>query len=98
MKSKLSIEFSDYSYWKQLNYHDGLLYCQLLMIDGKNDWRMMTFHEHNCLFNKGILYDVQRKNYKKIKPMIEDFIWDTSSIMWNIGSSQRWIIPVRDNV
>lgn len=34
------IELSPKEYWKTLNYHDALLYCQLLTIDGKNDWRM----------------------------------------------------------
>jgi hypothetical protein len=35
------IELSDKKYWKQLKYYDALLYCQVLEIDGKNDWRMI---------------------------------------------------------
>jgi hypothetical protein len=35
------IELSDKKYWKKLKYYDALLYCQVLEIDGKNDWRMI---------------------------------------------------------
>lgn len=34
------IEISDREYWRDMNYYDGILYCQLLDIGGKNDWRM----------------------------------------------------------
>ena len=39
------IEVSPEEYWKRMNYHDGLLYCSLLSIDGKDDWRMPTIEE-----------------------------------------------------
>jgi hypothetical protein len=39
------IEISDKKYEKVLNWHDGMLYCQLLTIDGKDDWRMPTLDE-----------------------------------------------------
>jgi len=35
------IEVSPPDYWMEMNYYDGMLYCQLLTIDGKNDWRMV---------------------------------------------------------
>lgn len=36
----MRIEIASKEYWKELNYYDALLYCSLLVIDGKNDWRM----------------------------------------------------------
>jgi hypothetical protein len=30
---------------KEMNYHNAELYCQLLNIDGYNDWRMPTIQE-----------------------------------------------------
>ena len=41
----MNIEISPKEYWKELNYYDGILYCSLLVIDGVNDWRMMTNRE-----------------------------------------------------
>ena len=35
------VEVSDYEYWKEMNYYDGILYLSLLVIDGKDDWRMV---------------------------------------------------------
>lgn len=41
----MNIEISPKEYWKELNYYDGILYCSLLVIDGVDDWRMMTNRE-----------------------------------------------------
>jgi len=41
----MNIEISSSEYWKKLNYYDGKLYLTLLVIGGKNDWRMMTSEE-----------------------------------------------------
>ena len=38
----MNIEISCTNYWKELNYRDALLYCSLLCIDGKTDWRLPT--------------------------------------------------------
>jgi hypothetical protein len=35
------IEMSPPDYWREMNYYDGLMYCSILIIDGKNDWRMV---------------------------------------------------------
>jgi hypothetical protein len=35
------IEISSKEYWKMMDYHSGLMYCSLLVIDGKDDWRML---------------------------------------------------------
>jgi hypothetical protein len=37
----MNIEISPKEYWKKLNYHDGLLYCTMVVIDNKTDWRML---------------------------------------------------------
>jgi len=34
------IDVSDREYWKKMDYYSGILYCSLLEIGGKNDWRM----------------------------------------------------------
>jgi len=36
------IELSDKKYWKKMGYYDGIMYCPLLDIEGKNDWRMIS--------------------------------------------------------
>ena len=41
----MNIEISDIQYWKRMAYYDGALYCSLLDIDGKTDWRMPTIDE-----------------------------------------------------
>jgi hypothetical protein len=41
----MNIEVSDREYWKELNYDDAELYCQLLVIDGKTDWRLPLHSE-----------------------------------------------------
>jgi hypothetical protein len=41
----MKIEISDKQYEKVLNWHDGMLYCSMLVIDGKDDWRMPTIEE-----------------------------------------------------
>ena len=38
----MSIELSDMKYWKRMGYHDGMLYCSMISIEGKNDWRMIS--------------------------------------------------------
>jgi hypothetical protein len=41
----MQIEISPKEYEQRLNWHDGMLYCQLLVIDDKNDWRMPSLDE-----------------------------------------------------
>jgi|688.fasta_scaffold2146640_2 hypothetical protein len=41
----MNLEISDTQYVKLLNWYDAKLYCELLEIDGKNDWRLPTIEE-----------------------------------------------------
>jgi hypothetical protein len=42
----MNIEISPKAYQKyNLNFYDAELYCSLLIIDGKNDWRLPTIEE-----------------------------------------------------
>jgi hypothetical protein len=46
----MNIEISHKDYEKRLNWNDAMLYCQLLVIDGKDDWRMPTKEELNDIY------------------------------------------------
>ena len=41
----MNIEISPTEYWKYLNPDDGKLYCSMVIINGKNDWRPMGLME-----------------------------------------------------
>ena len=47
----MNIEISPVEYERKLNWYDGKLYCDLLVIDGKDDWRMPTKEELNDIYN-----------------------------------------------
>ena len=47
----MNIEISSKEYEKQLNWDDAMMYCQLLTIDNKNDWRLPTKEELHYIYN-----------------------------------------------
>ena len=47
----MKIEISPKEYEKWLNWHDAKLYCELLTIDGKMDWRLPTKAELDYIYN-----------------------------------------------
>ena len=47
----MTIEISPKEYEKKLNWDDAMMYCQLLVIDGKDDWRLPTKEELNDIYN-----------------------------------------------
>ena len=82
------VEISPKEYWKKkLNYHDALLYCTMLVIDNKTDWRMLKNIEEyrkcrtvNTEIGIGSIFEEDINLYS------EDFL----------SRRQFHIIPVRD--
>ena len=46
-----NIEISPKEYERTLNWHDGMLYCSILTIDNKNDWRLPTTEELKYIYD-----------------------------------------------
>jgi hypothetical protein len=57
----MNIEISPKEYEKQLNWDDAMMYCQLLTIDNKNDWRLPTKNELYTIYESS--NDFVRGNY-----------------------------------
>jgi hypothetical protein len=52
---QMNIEIADIQHWKPLEYHDAKLYCELLIIDNKNDWRLPDsdeYHKHTAIIKE----------------------------------------------
>ena len=47
----MNIEISLKEYERELNWDDAMMYCQLLVIDGKDDWRLPTKEELKDIYN-----------------------------------------------
>ena len=41
----MKIEVSHHKHWSYLDYTVGELYCSMIIIDGKDDWRMIEYKE-----------------------------------------------------
>ena len=41
----MKIEVSHYKHWSYLDYTVGELYCSMIIIYGKDDWRMIEYKE-----------------------------------------------------
>ena len=57
VRDDIRLEVSDRGYWKEIGYLDGLLYCSLLEIDGKDDWRMVErweYDKHDMYYLSGL--------------------------------------------
>ena len=64
----MKIEIVPKQYIKKLNYQDAVLYCSILNIDDKNDWRLPSFAE--CRHISPLL-----KRYALYKGGIRDIYW-----------------------
>jgi hypothetical protein len=85
----MNIEISDKKYWKRLSYDDGLLYVSLLVIDGKDDWRL--FKNGNERHRAGNHYNTSGMQEYLIPTMMD-------SDLTSVTGDDLWIIPVRDNI
>jgi hypothetical protein len=100
--NELNFEFAPFEYWKKLNWYDGHLYCSLLNIDGKDDWRMLTMEEYrNPKFENYVRYKCWTDHHK-IKRMLQTVgIWfqneEDGKYFSLVKNSNQLVIPVRDN-
>jgi hypothetical protein len=78
----MNIEIADIKYWKKLNYYDGLLYCQLLSIDGVDDWRMLKRDDNWTLVTELVF-------------MVKWF-YNTDLAEHLKYRNIYWVVPVRD--
>jgi hypothetical protein len=78
----MNIEIADIKYWKKLNYYDGLLYCQLLSIDGVDDWRMLKREDNWALVTELVF-------------MVKWF-YNTDLAEHLKYRNIYWVVPVRD--
>jgi hypothetical protein len=77
------IEISSKEYWKMMDYHSGLMYCSLLLIDGKDDWRMLKDVEE--------IDEILDDDEIDVMWYIEDIIEYAPYL-----DMRYWVIPVRD--
>jgi hypothetical protein len=93
------IEISPKEYETLLNWHDGMLYCQLLTIDNKNDWRLPTIEELQDIYHsENDFYDTYY--WSLTKAIIHDnYVWMKSFNNGNTGVGsmikRMFIRPVR---
>ena len=80
----MNIEISPKEYWRELNPADGKLYCSMVIIDDKNDWRPMSFMEKLKYINSFM------EKLKYINSL------DDINDAYNSSLSLSLSIPVRD--
>jgi hypothetical protein len=69
----MNIEISPKEYERRLNWHDAILYCQLLIIDNKNDWRLPTKDELDDIYHsENDFYDTYYWSSTEINGI---FVW-----------------------
>jgi hypothetical protein len=76
----MTIEICDIQYWKPLTYYDSLLYCQLLNVDGYNNWRLFTSDEY--INHKIIIKEYITKNPDKLHPQHIDMTCYDGLRLW----------------
>jgi len=81
----MNIEISDRKYWTQLNYEDAKLYCTLLNIGGKNDWRLFKDSK------EARQWHVEGEHVMNVWYINDGNISDHL-----LNTSYYWVVPVRD--
>lgn len=76
----MKIEISPVEYEKHLNWSDANMYCQLLEIDGKTDWRLPTLKEFEDIYQSYytitiIQDDMELRPVKKISNFDANYYW-----------------------
>jgi hypothetical protein len=79
------VEISDREYWRALNYHDGILYCSMLEIGGKDDWRMISRDDW--------MTDMVGLESEDIR-LFKSKIWYYGDTV--LYDTPHWVVPVRD--
>ena len=96
----MNIEISPKEYEKVLNWEDGMLYCQLLIIDGKDDWRMPTKDELVSIFYHDD-HDFRYGYYWSSDEYNDYAAWVVNNIdnrkYINMKSVLHYVRPVRTN-
>jgi hypothetical protein len=91
----MNIEISEDKYWKVLNYNDGLLYCSMLEIGDKDDWRMISEEDLAMILEDDLIMIKNRVNQK----MRTDGVWfNNDNHVYNdkVLNVRCHVIPVRD--
>jgi hypothetical protein len=78
----MNIEISPKEYERKLNWHDAMMYCQLLSIDGKNDWRLPTKDELNDV------YDTKNDIYHSENDFVRAYYWSSTEYDDNCARGQ----------
>jgi hypothetical protein len=87
----MNIEISPKKYERRLNWYDAILYCQLLTIDDKSDWRISNIEELKNIstlqhdFN-GSYWSIDEKDVESAKAWDFRFgwadFWDKNRLMY----------------
>lgn len=84
------IEIASKEYWKWMFYDDGILYCSMMVIDDKMDWRMIRDVEEMRYIRDNYIVDYVKELSNSYMLSLE------CNIDWGRGAKWGWVIPVRD--
>jgi hypothetical protein len=97
----MNIEISDKKYETILNWYDGILYCSLLSIDGKDDWRLPTKDELNDIYKSkndfvgSVYWSSTKDEYDCIFAWVQNFEYGLQE--WGVMDYCGYVRPVRTN-
>jgi len=83
----MNIEISPKEYERLLNWDDAMMYCQLLTIDEKDDWRLPTKNELYTIYESS--NDFVRGNYWSFDEFDESDITGAWFVNFNNGIQYR---------